>query len=160
MIYLYFVIVIVSFIKTLNIHMNHSISQTTQYTPNEIMKEILLKMDYKGYEITSHNDRILDFNGRAGNISRKSILWYIRFYEGEFKIIDDESKRVVRLQYEVYSTIDLVLFPIILAFFLTISIMNKSNYGCAVAGLLLATFVLKFFTLYFTAKNILKDILF
>jgi len=140
--------------------MNYSISQTTQYTPDEIMNEILLKMYYKDYEIISHDDKNLNFNGCTRNISRRSIVWYIRFYEGKFRITDDGSKRIVRLQYQVFSTIELILSPIIVGFPLTMGIIEKSSFGYAAASIFLFMLILNFFTLYFTAKNMLKDILF
>jgi len=140
--------------------MNYSVSQTTQYTPHEIMDEIISKMNYKDYEIISRTDNSLHFSGQENNIGGRSIVWFIRFRKGKFEISDDGSQRIVRLQYQIFSTLDLILLPVVIGFPLTMGIVEKESFGYWAAGTFFVMVILNFFTQYFTAKNMLKDILF
>ncbi|HEX3383787.1 MAG TPA: hypothetical protein VHS53_01295, partial [Mucilaginibacter sp.] len=102
----------------------------------------------------------LTFNGVTGNIGRRSIQWYIRFYKGKFEITDKGDLRTVRLQYQVFSTIDTIAIPIIICCPLVIGVVNHESFGYVAAAVFAALAALNFFTLYFTAKNMLSDILF
>jgi hypothetical protein len=137
--------------------MNYTISQTTQYQPDEIMKKIRSKMDYKGYEVINYTDRNLTFK-QAVIIGPYSNLWYSKLYKGKFDITDTGDSHVVRLQYQVFPVVFWVIFTLAIGVALVISLKTDINmvYSIVVFSVLL---LFNLLTRHFTAKNMLRDIL-
>ncbi|MGZ3778284.1 MAG: hypothetical protein ACXVAZ_11520 [Mucilaginibacter sp.] len=122
------------------------------------MKKILSKMDYKGYGVINYTDRNLTFKDNLVEIGPSNILWCNRLHKGKFDITDMGDKRVVRLQYQVFSKALWVIFALVIGFALLITIKTNLSmgYNIAVFSVLLGV---NFLTLHFTAKNMLKGIL-